>query len=707
MSLGRIALIAIFSGVLAVDNVHVSAAHLGVNPVQKVVTLLRQLEQKIIKDGEAEQKSFEEYVDWCKGGAKDLEFEIVTAKSSIEGLTATIAKAESDVASLESKAEGLGAAIATNEADMKAAAEIRSREKTDFEASEKELTDAIDTLERAINILERKMQGSALLQARVDRKDIGQLIQTLSAVIDAAALSIHDRQKLVGLVQSADSESDDDDMGALGAPAAEVYKGRSESIVDVLEDLKQKAVTQLQEAQKQEMNAQHNFELLKQSLEDQVKVDTEELSEAKGTKHDAAETKATAEGALGKTQEDLANAEKVLKNMKGDCMERASDHDVTVKNRAEELKAISAAIEAITGSTYSAANLVYNETTFLQIGSGNHLRTGSDLANFEVVNLLRKLAREQKSTALAQLAGRISTAMRRSAGSGQDPFMKVKEMISEMVERLQHEAGEEANHKAYCDKEMAGTKQKIEELKYDIEKHGAKIDKAKSDSAILKDELVTLSNELATIARSQSTLDEMRRSEHAAYVEAKAHLEEGLQGVRLGLKLLRDYYTGEASAAPSGSHEAASGAGSTIIGMLEVIESDLGKSLASTEAEEDSAAVDYEKQSQDNRVTTAMKERDVKYKTKEAAALDKTVTEVSSDRDSAQTELDAVLEYSANIRGMCELKPETYEERVERRSAEIQGLREALRILEGEAVLLQQSHRRKGLRGASHMGARS
>jgi len=93
-----------------------------------------------------------------------------------------------------------------------------------------------------------------------------------------------------------------------------------------------------------------------------------------------------------------------------------------------------------------------------------------------------------------------------------------------------------------------------------------------------------------------------------------------------------------------------------------------------------------------------MKEQDIKYKTKESTGLDKSINEFSSDRESAQSELDAVLEYSANIRGMCVAKPESYEERKGRREQEVAGLKEALSILEGEAVFLQRgSPHRRGL----------
>merc|ERR1719235_2242924 len=123
--------------------------------------------------------------------------------------------------------------------------------------------------------------------------------------------------------------------------------------------------------------------------------------------------------------------------------------------------------------------------------------------------------------------------------------------------------------------------------------------------------------------------------------------------------------------------------------MLEVIESDFAKNLSEVTTEEDSAAVEYEKGTMENKVSKAMKEADVKYKTKEAAALDKQVSEDSSDLEGTQTELDSVLEGSKTLRSMCVAKPETYEERKARREAEINGLKQALAILEGEAVLMQ------------------
>merc|ERR1719263_1308625 len=251
---------------------------------------------------------------------------------------------------------------------------------------------------------------------------------------------------------------------------------------------------------------------------------------------------------------------------------------------------------------------------------------------------------------------------------------------------------------------MAKTSAKKQELNYEISKLTAKIDKAAAKSASLKDSVKTLQKELADLAKSQAEMDKIRSEERADYTQAKQDLELGLSGVRKALGVLRDYYgTAESAAsmlqdgadlasamrqpAPPVKHSKADGAGGSIIDILQVVESDFAKNLAAEEAQEADAAAEYEKQTQKNKVTKSLKEQDVKYQTQEFKALDKTVSELSSDRETTNTELGAVLEYDAQIKARCIAKPETYEERKQRREAEISGLKEALSILNGEALV--------------------
>ncbi|CAK0874379.1 unnamed protein product [Prorocentrum cordatum] len=239
----------------------------------------------------------------------------------------------------------------------------------------------------------------------------------------------------------------------------------------------------------------------------------------------------------------------------------------------------------------------------------------------------------------------------------------------------------------------------------------SKIDVASARSAALKEDVKELQANLATLAKEQAEMDKMRSSAHANYLQAKSDLEAGLQGVRQALSVLREYYGGSGAAMIQGSigdamsqpakpeyHTAASGAGSGIIGLLEVVESDFASGLASEETTESDAQTQYEKVSQENAITRTTMNQDVTYKTKEFKGLDKELSELVSDRETTNTELEAVLEYYSKIKERCIAKPETYEERKRRREAEIQGLKEALDILESETAFTQRT-RRAGQRG--------
>merc|ERR1711953_82866 len=102
----------------------------------------------------------------------------------------------------------------------------------------------------------------------------------------------------------------------------------------------------------------------------------------------------------------------------------------------------------------------------------------------------------------------------------------------------------------------------------------------------------------------------------------------------------------------------------------------------------------YAELTQENKVSKTMKDQDLKYKTKEVKGLKKAIADLSSDRDTLSTELSAVNEYYAKLKDRCIAKPETYEERKARREAEINGLKEALQVLENETAFVQRTARR-------------
>merc|ERR1719379_57321 len=107
-----------------------------------------------------------------------------------------------------------------------------------------------------------KKGGAAMVQMQSAKNVLG----ALSAMVDASVISSADSKRLAALVQSSQEDKDEE----LGAPAAAVYEGHSDGIIGSLEDLLGKAEGQLEKARKDEQSSLHNYQMLKQSLTDEV-----------------------------------------------------------------------------------------------------------------------------------------------------------------------------------------------------------------------------------------------------------------------------------------------------------------------------------------------------------------------------------------------------------------------------------------------------
>merc|ERR1719502_821066 len=647
---------------------------------------------KVQKDMDAEAKAYKEYFEWCDDAAKNSQFEIKTATAEKEELEAKIAEFTSNIGGSNTKIEELAASIATDEKELAEAQSVRDKERAEFESSEKELVEDVDTLDRAIAILERELSKNPGAFAQITNSNANAIVQALGAITDAASFTTMDKSRLTAMIQQQQGDSDDD--MELGAPAAKAYSGKAGAIVDVLEDMKEKAESELAELRKAEGNAKHNFDMLKQSLTDSITADNTDMDQEKKSMGANSEEKATAEGDLSVTSKDLKASEDELATAQAECMQVAADHEATVTARQEELAVIAKAKKILQETSADAA-----AADFLQISSRAQLR------NSEVIAAIKRLAKQQHSAGLAQLASRIAAVAK--YGAADDVFAKIKGLITDMIAKLEKEAEEDATEKAYCDEEMGKTESKKAELEDDVSKLAAKIERNAAKSAKLKAEVKETQAELASLAKEQADMDQIRSEENADYKVAKEDLELAIGGVQKALQVLRDYYGGAASfvqedqPAKPAKHQKSSGAGQSIIGMLEVCESDFTESLAKEETEEANAQDEYDKTTQANKVAKTEKEQAVKYKTQEFKGLDKSITDLTSDKDTVQNELDAVLEYYSQLKERCVAKPETYEDRKARREAEIAGLKEALNILENETAFMQR--KRRSFRGTLAM----
>ena len=158
------------------------------------------------------------------------------------------------------------------------------------------------------------------------------------------------------------------------------------------------------------------------------------------------------------------------------------------------------------GQTYS----------LFQESSSAALQTSTDLQGFEMVISVRRLAEQEHSTALDQLASRISAIMKFGAGADGDPFVKVKDLITDLISRLQAEASSETNQKSYCDEEMSKATEKREDLETDVAKHSSKLEAAVARSIDLDGEI--------------SALQSVQHVVNTAEVETPRIIKEAIRG---------------------------------------------------------------------------------------------------------------------------------------------------------------------------------
>jgi len=646
----------------------------AVSPTEKTIQLLEGLSAKIVKEGEEEAKLYEKFTAYCNDESKETQFEIKTSKADAERASAAVADETAKIGAAEAKIEELSSTIATAEKDLAAATKIREKENVDFEKVQAELMEGVSMLERAIAIIEREMAKTGFIQGADSMKKVS---DALTVVMDAAMVNSGDKAKVQALLQSQTAE-DDLELQPAGAPDPAAYKSKSGGIVDTLEDMLEKAKAELADAQKAEMNSKFDYEQLKQKLEDAMKFGTKELDETKAAKAAAEEAKAVAENDLAVAEKATAEGSKHLSDLQNECMTKATEYEESQHSRQEELTALATAKKILEEKTGGASGREYS---FIQLKSKTHVRVRAKQVKDRVVGMLQELATKDDSDSISLLAQRVEAA----SMMGEDPFAKIKGLIQEMIEKLEADAAKEAGHKAFCDKEMSETKAKKEEKESDLGTLSTKIDKATSKIAKLKEEIATLQEELAAIAKAQAEADEIRAAEAAAWKEAKADYESGVEGVGMALQVLRDYYAEKDESLIQQTHVKATGAATGIIGMLEVIESDFTKSLADGTAAEAMAIEAYEKLTQDNKIATTEKSTAVEYKTKDKKETESMLEGLKEDKASAEKEYAAIMEYWEKLQGMCIAKPEPYEERKRRREAEIAGLKEALTILEEEA----------------------
>ena len=99
----------------------------------------------------------------------------------------------------------------------------------------------------------------------------------------------------------------------------------------------------------------------------------------------------------------------------------------------EELKAWTEATKVLQSETDGADGHTYS---LFQENSSGALQTSTDFKGFDMITAVKRLAEQEHFAALAQLRSRISAITKFGADADSDIFVKVKDLIMDLINQV-------------------------------------------------------------------------------------------------------------------------------------------------------------------------------------------------------------------------------------------------------------------------------
>jgi len=634
-----------------------------VSPVQKVVQVIDAMASKVQSDLEQTSRTFDLFAKYCDDDATAKDYAIKDSLERIEQVQAVVGQSTAKISSLESTIEDLSGNIAQQQQDMQDGGALREKEHQQFLVSEKTMLAMTGDLSAALKAL-RQGGVAALTQLTAEKKDnLNKVVASLSQVVESSFVTHADFQKVRAFLQ----ERDDADASLTGA---QPEKEDGDGTLAVLGHMEQRSMDTIADMRNKEKEAAHSFLMLKQGSEATIQSLNEEMKDATAEKQSASETLAGAHKDLSGEQKALEEDRNSLTDLKTECQDKATQFETDSKDAKAEL-----------GALGKAKAILTQKFSFLQVSSSTKTVSANegDDSRAQALRQIEQLGRKFHSTVLVTLAYRAS----------ESPFGKVRSMVENMIAKLQEQAAEEATQKAFCDKEMSMSQKSKQDKGEKLRKTSARIDKADSAVAKLTEGVQVLSSEIADIDTATAEATAIRGREKVEFLKVQQDYSESEEACSAAIAALREYYEGASFIQESaGSSEAG---GSSIIGLLEVAESDFAAMLADARSGEGSAVDDFKKTMQEQRVAKATKNAEVKGKRSQLANLKTSLANYNSDKDGVSTELDAVNAYSDKLKPQCETQTASYGEIKAKRDAEIDGLKDALSTLSGDGLALVQT----------------
>jgi len=691
----------------------------NVGAVQKVIQMLTDMSAKAKQERLDEQVAFARFTTWCDSQVTNLKDDIQKGAQEVESLTASVGKLGSDISAHGARLSELQTDQAKFEAEGKSTQAQREKDHTDFKAQEKDFRESVDAIEQALVILSRQAHdrpgdaSAALLQAST----VQQLPAQAQSLVSA----------FLGMMQENKAHAD---PLAYAPPQANAYEFQSGGVVELLKKLRDEFRDKLTEFQKEEMNSKHASDMILLGLTDSAENAAREHEETSILKEDKRAKLAAEKKQLKGTTTVKNDNEKQFSEVTVECREKKFSFEEKQNLRSEEIEAMGKAIEImqspdVLGMAEKHLGLAQSSKRVAKVllQAMDAQAVQNEGVHFRVFDFLNNEGKRLHSTQLSMLAQKVMS----------DPFGKVRAMIEALITRMQDEAHQDAEHEAFCDKELGQSKITRDKLTIAIDSISAAIDDGKATILSLAEENAQLSKEVADLDQAMSEATDLRNKEKKANAETIKDATAAQAAVAAATAVLKDFYAKASTAtafvqAPparewglktdvkmgseewnslanpgfegrvdTGHKEGMATFGEVeqgrqdeakygVLGLLEVISSDFARLETETSASEAEAAQSYASFMSESKVSHATKSRQVELNTESKLSAEGRLQSNTADLQATQDQLLAANRYYDKLVPQCIDRGMTWDERVSARKAEIQSLKEALRILDGSDI---------------------
>merc|ERR1719159_1149958 len=352
------------------------------------------------------------------------------------------------------------------------------------------------------------------------------LSKLLEKVIDAAWVDKAPAKALKGFLQEQESSGESDDLSL----SHKTSSSSGESILETLEEMKEKAEETLSGVRMTEMKGNHNSAMLVQSLTDAKELAKEKLSDANSLKASLSQASGKAKGELELTQKAKMADMTFLSTLKQSCETAAKEFAEKSASAKAEMAAIEKAKSVLSEGVkvffvQTAQNDPYADDASMDDDKKAAVRT-------RLVNDLKALSHKVGSFAMMELASSAST----------DPFEKVKGLITDMVAKLVSEANAEATQKAFCDEETAKSKKEQTEKSMRSDELNSRLDTAAAAKGTLLQSIKDLNAEIADLDAKTAETTSIRAAEKATYLKSSADFKAAATAVEDAIRVLKEYY---------------------------------------------------------------------------------------------------------------------------------------------------------------------